>query len=475
MNFGTGRFFLNLLDRLIEKDYCKEQILKELRIKRDELEHLTSKVWGMTDNTAEAISLINELVIVIENDVVSDFQIERLKSSVKQMTNQRVKVLFLIQEVSVWPSIESVFWETDELESMDSQVVYLEFLNPNFRTKVDMLSVYMNDYNLPIIPSYNYNLKKESPDIVFLQKPYNTVPRKFWPEEILACCERVVYIPYGMELNVNLIKYGFQYPTHYKVWKHIVYSNEVEEYAKRFGYRGGKNVCVLGHPKADAIRIAKEKGRDIPKEWKEKIYGRKVILWTPHHLVGENDEDIGTWNEVKDCILNYFYENHNIVLLFRPHPLLLNNLVKKKYHSRKEIDALIERMKRQENIIVDEEMDYRYAFMASDAIITDPTTFSFEYIYTGKPTFVTIKNPNAIYCKERYLKAVYSGLSEDKIAGFIDDVVLDGADEKQEQRIAFRSDELGYDEGMNVGEKIIRYLEEEYFKEIENAVNEVIS
>lgn len=474
VNFGTGKFLIDLLKSINEREVSKEEILKKIRVKRNLLKKYVSKTWGMTDNTQEAISILNQLIIMIESDILSEYEIKRLIDKVEEHTCKKIKFLFLIQEVSVWPSIESVYVASNERGSVESQVVYLEFLNSNYKGNGDCLAIYRNEYGIPVISSDIYNLKKESPDVVFIQKPYNTVPYKFWPEQILNCCEKVVYIPYGMELNVGLIKYGFQYPTHYKVWKHIVYSERVKNFAIMYGYRNGSNVAVLGHPKADILKISAKMERKIPRRWVEKIGDKKVVLWTPHHLVGDSDEDIGSWSLVKNNILNYFIENRDIVLIFRPHPLLLNNLVKHGLMSSKEVVGFLSMLKDQENIIYDDEMDYRYSFMASDAIITDPTTFSFEYIYTGKPVFVTLKRPEDIYCKEEYLTAAYYGLSKEKIETFLSDVIVEGKDYKLNDRLKFREKELGYRDGVSVGEMIVDYIIAEYNHEIINEVNEVM-
>ena len=126
--------------------------------------------------------------------------------------------------------------------------------------------------------------------VVFMIKPYSSVPARYQPNAILSVIPRVVYVPYGMEITVDLARFAFQHYLQLKAWRHCAYGSIVKDYAEKYGYCCGENVVVWGHPKADQYLSPYKPSEEM----RRFINGRKAILWTPHHLVDLSKPGAGT-------------------------------------------------------------------------------------------------------------------------------------------------------------------------------------
>ena len=386
-----------------------------------------------------------------------------LLQKIRDMTRQKIHVLFLTQEMSVWPSLESVFAAAQGNDAFCTTLVYTPFHHENFSRQVDYYDAY-REMGLPILRHNEYDLPQESPDVVFTIKPYANVPELFQHKHLEQVIERVVYIAYGMELTTDLIKFGFQYYAQYKAWRHVAYGNIVKEFGRRYGYRGGENIVVWGHPKADHYRDMESKKDMIPEEWIRRINGRRTILWTPHHLIDLNATGTGTWQIWGDHILNTAMENKDLFFIIRPHPLMVGALVNSGVYTQHQMDRLMAKVKKAENIIWDSSSSYLPAFYAADAIITDGTTFSFEFLYTKKPILLTPRNMESFYQYEDMMESYYIVHRRQDIKDFID-MIRRGEDPLKEKRLAMYEKTFYIPTDCTVGENIMKQVKHDLEKE----------
>ena len=471
MNFSKtvflSEFCKNIISQIEKKSVDIFEVKQKLEREIYKTNKRTCKHWGMCSSDKEYLSFLKSLNAMLDKE--NAFPLDGIKDIYNQITNctsTKIKVLILTQEVSVWPSLESVFKACERDSDIEVKLVYTPFLHNNLTTNIDYYDIYRYDMRLPILRHTNYDLSQDSPDVVFMQKPYNTVPENYTPLVISQIAERIVYIPYGLELTTSLRKFGFQYFLHYKAWRHIVYGEIVKQYAQKYGYRNGENIAVLGHPKADSYIDLSEKRTLIPEIWRQKINGRKVILWTPHHLIDLNNKECtSTWLLWNKTIFSYFKRHKELVLLFRPHLLMFGALINQNYMTEEEKNRFIKDLDREDNVIYDNTSDYRIAFYTSDALITDGTSFSFEYLYTGQPEMITPRNIDSMYCYEDVMEALYIGDCESKIEQFLD-MVACGQDPKKDKRREF-SNKLFVTpaDGITVGENIVQYIKKELVKE----------
>ena len=385
---------------------------------------------GVVKNRDALLMLANLLRQNASSEVLKVFQYEIDRDVFKQ---KKYKMVFLLQEYSVFPASEYLYRTAAADPRFEVQAVYVPFVHNNQVGEDHNLETY-RDEGIPVLNYDEYDLAAENPDIAIFTKPYNNIPKQYYISEVEKLVKYTIYIPYGLELNQRLIRYGFYDYCQYTVWRHLAYGFIVKEYGKQYGYRNGENIVVWGHPRVD--NYLKE-NRPAPNPvWQEKIKGRKVILWCPHHTIVPGPECVSTWVENHETVFSIFEKHRDLVLLWRPHPLLFGALVNNNYMSQRELDAFLEKKRTQENIILDQTSDYRIAFSMSDALITDGTTFSIEYLLTGKPLLITTDSLDQFYEPEAMEDALYIGRTHEDIQSFVESI-LSGRDPKRKRREVF--------------------------------------
>jgi len=372
---------------------------------------------------------------------------------VKAATRTKIHALFLTQELSCWPSLESVFWAAYRNPDYEASLVYTPFFHKNFSEQVDYYEAY-REMGVPVQRYNEYDLIVDSPDVVFIIKPYANIPEYYHTEHLEKVIPRLIYIPYGMENTMDLIQYSFQYYSHYKAWRHCAYGPIVKEYGKKYGYRNGENIVVWGHPKADHFVNLKENKKNISPEWQKRIKGRKTILYTPHHLVNLSDNGTGTWLVWGEKILELAEKNKGLFFIMRPHPLMMGALVNSGALSEAQAEQLRQRIDNAENILWDTNPGYHEAFDAADAIITDGTTFSIEFLYTKKPILLTPRNMEGFFLYQEMLDSYYVVNDVQDIANFMQ-MVLMGEDPLKEKRLAMFNHNFFVPQDCSVGENIM--------------------
>ncbi|MCR4691041.1 MAG: CDP-glycerol glycerophosphotransferase family protein, partial [Lachnospiraceae bacterium] len=372
LSYTHGHILQAVLKELIDHiddEASKPDCLGWVKEEKRNLLKKQPKLWEIPVSTRAYFDYLMKLEELLSGDE-NVSELEMLLGEVKDKTREKIHTVFLTQEPSCWPSIESVFRAAQASEDVEASLVYTPFYHVNFLDQFD----YYDDYQamgLPVLRHYEYDLPGDSPDVVFMIKPYGNTPDPYQFRELETVVPRAIFVPYGMEITVDLAKTGFQYYLQYKAWRHCAYGPIVKEYGTQYGYRKGENIVVWGHPKADLYRDL-DAGRDsIPEEWKTFINGRKVILWTPHHLIELDSNGTGTWLIWGEKILKLAFDNPDIVFIIRPHPLMVGALINSKAMTQGRYDRIRKKIDASPNIIWDDSSDYRAAFYASDAIITD--------------------------------------------------------------------------------------------------------
>ena len=452
LNYTRGTMLQTLCE---EAETNVAGVIRWIKLEQRKLLKNQTNRWGITVSDGCYYRYLSILQTELQKEDHEE-SLKELLEEIEALTRKKIYVLFLTQEISCWPSLESVFMAAEQDPDYETALVYTPFFHLNFGEQTDCFDEY-KAMGVPVIRHSEYDLIGQSPDLVFIIKPYGNVPERYEFKNIEKVIPRAVYIPYGMEITTDLIKYGFQYYLHYKAWRHCAYGEVVKEYGKRYGYRNGENIAVWGHPKADHYQDMDEKRSRIPAEWKQIIGGRKTILWTPHHLIDLGDQGTGTWLLWGEKILDLAINTPDIVFIVRPHPLMMGALVNNGVMSESQVKKLQERMEQAENIIFDTSALYYNAFYAADAIITDGTTFCVEFLYTKKPILLTPRNMQGFYLYHEMQKSYYIAQDMKDIAAYIK-MVQEGEDPLCEKRLQLYQRMFFLPEDGTVGENIMKQV-----------------
>ena len=474
ISYSDGMLLKYLCENMKRYVKCSKDfnlISKNLKKYISKVEKKSNGYWSLPTGKTVFLDALKALSLMCQYGV-TEYEIDALYhdySIILSTIRNKCNVTFFVQEYSIWSSLKGVYSFMMNDFRYEVKVVYVPFRHLNATYEDNNIELYRKD-GVQVTNYEKYNLSEDNPDIVFFAKPYDCIPSQFYITEVEKIIDKTVYIPYGMESTFRLLRYGFQEYLHYRVWRHIVYGEYVKEVGKKFGYRNGENIVVWGHPKMDCF--ANCNNVDVPQEWKEKIDIRKVVCWCPHHTILHGKEHLSTWLDYQETIFEWFEKHTDMVLLWRPHPLLFGAIVNNGFMSQNELEAFVNEKKNKENIIFDDYENYYFSFECSDAMLTDGTTFSVEYLGTGKPLMLTTDDITSYYNYEEAEKGLYIGSSKESVIEFLENVRND-CDPKRESRNAYTQKTIFYPKGKTISEYIADNILEDLLHAQENLARSI--
>ncbi len=239
-----------------------------------------------------------------------------------------------------------------------------------------------------------YDLKKEKPDYIFIQRPYdNYLPQEYHISS-LKQYSKICYIPYAFEL-MNLRNVAM--PDFFVKSIDMFFCTQNEEYnycktiIKNANDGIQRYVYDIGYPSLyNIVKKAKEYNSAFSKIDKKNNFN---VIWTPRWTI--DDKLFKTsFFEYKDKIIKYVKKQKNINFIFRPHPLAFENFIKEKLMTKMQVKNYLDQFKNS-NMYYDNSSEYYYTFAESDVLITDFSSIIIEYFIFNKPIiYCYSKNEN---------------------------------------------------------------------------------
>lgn len=354
--------------------------------------------------------ILRKSLISIENSIRSDIRIRR-------------EVVFLPYKASMWDSLESVWKAADEDLDCDAFVIPIPYYDKNPNGTFKEVHYEIDEYPgyVPVMRYEAYDFANRKPDMIFIHNPYDecnvitSVHPFFYSSNLKQFTEQLVYIPYFVCYG-KVREHYCMAPAVYNADKVIVQSDEVcDEYKRVFvetvmeeqaanlseadknRYKeaveklADEKFLGLGSPKYDRLIEYQNSDHVIPKEW-EALIGtgenrKKVILFNVH---------ISSIMQVKaeqflgdiERILDTFKNNRDVVLLWRPHPLMsatidsMNPAVKERYNS------FVDKYSEEGWGIYDDTADLNRAVAVADAYYGDRSSLVELFKVLGKPILI---------------------------------------------------------------------------------------
>lgn len=249
----------------------------------------------------------------------------------KRIPIDRLKVVFMPYKASMWDCMESV-WEAACMDKeCDVKVVPIPYYERNQQGKLEKFCYEQGLFPkyISITPYDKYSIEIERPDIVYIHNPYDNnnyvtcVHPDYFSYNLKKFVDELVYIPYYIlgkepmgEMHRNLPAYKY-------VDKIIVQDREKADSLLK--YIPEEKVVAIGSPKVDRIlKLEKEKNKileqDIPQDWRNKIAGKKVILFNIS-ITGILENSEHAIDKIQ-YVISRFKGQKRTVLLWRPHPLI---------------------------------------------------------------------------------------------------------------------------------------------------------
>lgn len=342
---------------------------------------------------------IDERQVAVYRDQL-DRILQQAEYEVKEhLPVDRLKVVFLPYKASMWDCMESVWEAADADPECEALVVPIPYYEKNGQGSI-VRECYEGDLfpkDVPVVLYRAYHLEEEQPDIVYIHNPYDggntitTVHPDYYSSNLKKYTDLLVYIPYYICGNGPLPDCHLSLPAYEYVDKIIV--QDEEKVKNLLDFVPEEKIVVLGTPKVDRIRKLNQKKDEIlengiPQECREKIRGKKVILYNIS-VTGILRNSKYAMDKIR-YVLSCFEGREDVVLWWRPHPLLeatLQSALPALYGEYMEIKRAFAGSR---NGILDETGDAAVAAVIADAYLGENTTSLMHYFgVLGKPVMYT--------------------------------------------------------------------------------------
>ena len=322
----------------------------------------------------------------------------------------KLEILFLPYQVSMWDSLESVWMAAKDREDTVCYVVPIPFYDVLPDNSLGNIHYEGNQYPdyVPVTSYLQYSIEGRRPDIIFFHNPYDEynrvtrIPEQYYSRNLKKYTDLLVYIPYFISEECGpaehqcytsgvlfadrvVVQPKYIYEKYCRVYTNVVIQNGLESKL----IPAEQKFLPFGSPKFDKLWNINCKMEDLPTKWSETIQKpdgsrKKIILYNLSiSPMLENREQ--TLKKL-DAVFLFFKERQDqLVLLWRPHPLLIKTIESMVPWLR---DAYINRVQqfREEGWgIYDETPDPNLAMALSDGYYGDMSSLVTTYRETGKP------------------------------------------------------------------------------------------
>ncbi len=329
----------------------------------------------------------------------------KAENEIKHMPVRKTAV-FLPYKASMWDSLESVWKAACDDAEWESVVIPIPYYNRNTDDSLGEMQYEGAEFpeDVPVTDWQQYSLEKEHPDIIFIHNPYDqfnivtTVHPLFYASRIKDYTEKLVYIPYFVHQNDIVAEHYCVLPGTIYADVVILQSEKVREQYLRY-YEAAlpelvekqgreaieKKFQALGSPKFD---VSADSQNDIPEEWREFLgQGKKVIFFNTH-LRGLMQGQSEQFLRKLEWVFNFFQKQEDVVLLWRPHPLMVETARAMNPEAVEPYLKLVDRYRRQKIGIYDDSRELHRAIDLSDAYYGSGSSVVELFRQQGKPVML---------------------------------------------------------------------------------------
>ena len=338
------------------------------------------------------------------------------------------EIVFLPYKASMWDSLESV-WQAaaEDKEHCNAYVMPIPYADRNpdgsaaqWHCERDEFPTYV-----PTVDFRKVNLEEWHPDIIFIHNPYDdrnivtSVDPAYYSHILKECTDKLIYIPYFvieeleldcddpekekevMEKEEKIARFATtpgvlnaDYTILQSEATRELYLKALERNTNKTREYWEKRILGIGSPKFDKVVASKREDYVLPKEWRKLLDGRKSILY---------NTSIGAMLTFSDnylaklrSVLETFKSQNDIVLWWRPHPLLRATFQSMHPELLDEYDEIVKSYCREGWGIYDDTTDLDRAIIWTDGYYGDWSSVVHLYEKTSKPIMVQyIEEPAA--------------------------------------------------------------------------------
>lgn len=432
---------LEQASRIIEENYMKAEMeiaqddpllvelltdMQDLAIafgtRIEALKGLGTQTVKELENYCECLFHVNESMGGTgQSDAIKNLtiQMEQVRGSFEDDFPDKKEIVFLPYKASMWDSLESVWKAADADPECEAYVVPIPYYDKNpdgtFREYHYEGDLYP-DY-VPIVRYDEYNLAERHPDVIYIHNPYDdgnyvtTVDPEYYSDKLRQETDELIYIPYFVLDEIDpKNKSMVESVKGFCITKGVINADKVIVQSKNMasiyiqilegtigltdyeGIEWKDKILGLGSPKIDKVCNTSKTEIEIPQEWIQKIE-RKDGSWKKvvFYNMGvasflQNNEQL---LRKVDSVFSFFEKiQDEVVLLWRPHPLIESTLVSMRPQLYEEYENLKKKYIEGGWGIYDDSPDVNRAIVLSDAYYGDKSSVVTLYRKTGKMALI---------------------------------------------------------------------------------------
>lgn len=346
-----------------------------------QVEHWTWERYQQLESRVDQLQKQNQL---LSNMLVS---IQYKDNIVPYKTGEKIRIVFLFQIASFWPSWESFYNACKKDGRLDVRLVFLDETNTE---KSQMATAYefLESTGLEYVRYDEFDVDDFRPHAIVIQTPYDKWHRKevHWSNIYKMKGYRLIYIPYGIEISDTNDSHilHFEQNVIYNCWRIYTFSDAMLRDYKAY-CTNSKAVRALGLPRFDYYSSVNRD--EIRKTFGNKIGDRKIVLWKVHFpkIIYENGKkcmvtpEIDEYAKFSEMIGRYT----NLFFIFMPHPKFFEQ--KLNADNNKGVERILYNLSLCENAYIDMSDDYRKSLSVADYVIVDRSAIMVEAAAINRP------------------------------------------------------------------------------------------
>lgn len=386
---------------------------------------------------------------------------------------EKIRIVFMVQVASFWPSIESFYRECKEDDSFDVKIFFIDESSVE-KVQMEKTKEFLLKKKLPFEIYSEEKMIEFYPHIAVYQPPYDVSYRN--PSALSLHMKkmgvRIIYVPYGIEISDTEDARLAHFDTFVvrNSWRIYTISQMMkDEYMKYCSNRHA--VRVTGLPKFDSFQ---EKLLPLNSAVSKVAAGRRIVLWKMHFpkLIYDNKRKLQVtpyleeYEQFEERISKY---EEKLFFIVMPHPMFYSETISMELG--KQARGLIKKLETHPNVYVDRDPDYRNSLRNAEAIIIDRSAIMVEaamckvpILYMSNPDY---QEPLTLPIK-KLIDTYEQGQSSNDICNFLDDFVAGKmVVKKQQKRVTEEVIPYIYgDCGMRIKEDILKSMKEGEYPKI---------
>lgn len=380
-----------LLQKAALEDCIAACNIMHKRIDREIKESEINRLIVQYQKVAESIVCLqnaDNIDIKVLNTILSELIV-----SIEQITPKH-QIVFMPYKAAVWDSLESVYLAAKNDANCEVLLVPIPYYEMNASTG-DKHLCYEGELfpkNEPVTKYSDYNLEEEHPEVIYIHNPYdqynyvtNVLP-EYYSENLKKHTDCLVYIPY-------YVTSGFFARDHrmLSVYQNMDYMICQSKFFKKCAELDKlfytSKMLPLGSPKLDKVVHKCKDGYVVPEAWVPLLCGKKsVMLNTSLNCVLYNTQ---AYLEKLRYIFGEFHKMSDVVLIWRPHPLLFSTLQSMRPEFYQEYVNLRTSFVEEQTGIYDDTIDIENTVAIVDAYIGEVASSVVNLFgAAGKPMFI---------------------------------------------------------------------------------------